>query len=43
MVLASAAFGQNQHVVDLGGLIQRVSVTIGWAWMAALAAKTLYA
>jgi hypothetical protein len=42
MVLASAAFGQNRHVVDLGGLIQRVSVTIGWAWMAALAARTPY-
>ncbi|MFF4019346.1 DUF998 domain-containing protein [Streptomyces sp. NPDC001843] len=42
MVLASAAFGQNQHVVELGGLIQRVSVTIGWTWMTVLAARTLH-
>ncbi|WP_182875094.1 DUF998 domain-containing protein [Microbispora sp. H10670] len=41
MVLASAAFAQKESLVDLGGLIQRVSVTIGWAWLAVLAVRTL--
>ncbi|MEU8193019.1 DUF998 domain-containing protein [Microbispora amethystogenes] len=41
MVLASAAFAQKESLVDLGGLIQRVSVTIGWTWLAVLAVRTL--
>ncbi|GAA0391555.1 DUF998 domain-containing protein [Microbispora corallina] len=42
MVLASAAFAQREGLVDRGGLIQRVSVTIGWAWLAMLAVRTLH-
>lgn len=43
MVLSSAAFGPNQRLADLGGLIQRVSLTIGWTWLSLLALRTLYA
>nr|WP_191910459.1 hypothetical protein [Microbispora cellulosiformans] len=41
MILASAAFAQKESLVDLGGLIQRVSVTIGWTWLVVLAVRTL--
>ncbi|WP_327048445.1 DUF998 domain-containing protein [Microbispora sp. NBC_01189] len=41
MALATAAFAQKESLVDLGGLIQRVSVTIGWAWLAVLAVHTM--
>lgn len=43
MALSSAAFSQHQRWVDLGGLIQRVSVTIGWTWQTLLAVRTLHA
>ena len=36
IVLASVAFSQNASLVDLGGLIQRVTVTIGWTWLTLL-------
>ncbi|KDN79204.1 DUF998 domain-containing protein [Streptomyces olindensis] len=42
MALASAAFSQHQRWVDLGGLIQRVSLTIGWTWQTLLAVRILY-
>jgi len=35
--LASAAFSQNTSLVAFGGLIQRVTVTIGWTWLTLLA------
>ncbi|MEU0388256.1 DUF998 domain-containing protein [Streptomyces chartreusis] len=41
MALASAAFSQHQRWVDLGGLIQRVSLTIGWTWQTLLAVRIL--
>ncbi|MFC8127135.1 DUF998 domain-containing protein [Streptomyces sp. NPDC057302] len=42
MALASAAFSQHQRWVDLGGLIQRVSLTIGWTWQMLLAVRILH-
>ncbi|MEU8276205.1 hypothetical protein ACFYOK_11440 [Microbispora bryophytorum] len=41
MALAAAAFAQKERLVAVGGLIQRVSVTIAWAWLAVLAVHTL--
>ncbi len=35
--LASMAFGQNESLVAFGGLIQRVTVTLGWTWLTLLA------
>ncbi len=42
MALASAAFSQHQRWVDLGGLIQRVSLTVGWTWQTLLAVRILH-
>ncbi|WP_367049485.1 DUF998 domain-containing protein [Streptomyces sp. Je 1-332] len=42
MALASAAFSQHQRWVDLGGLIQRVSLTIGLTWQTLLAVRILH-
>ncbi|MFI1443213.1 DUF998 domain-containing protein [Streptomyces fructofermentans] len=42
MALASAAFSQHQRWVDRGGLIQRVSLTIGWTWQTLLAVRILH-
>ncbi|MET7784946.1 DUF998 domain-containing protein, partial [Streptomyces sp. NPDC005388] len=42
MVVAGAAFDQNQHLANLGGLIQRTAITIGWTWLTLLAAHTLH-
>ncbi|MFD7065462.1 DUF998 domain-containing protein [Streptomyces sp. NPDC059906] len=42
MALASVAFSQRQGWVDLGGLIQRVSLTIGWTWQTLTAVRLLY-
>jgi hypothetical protein len=36
IVLASAAFSQNQSLVAFGGLFQRITVTIGWTWLTLL-------
>lgn len=41
MTLAGAAFSQHRRWVDLGGLIQRVSLTIGWTWQTLLAVRVL--
>lgn len=41
MALSSAAFTSGGRVSPYGGLIQRVSVTIGWAWLLLLAVRTL--
>lgn len=43
MALASAAFSQHQRWVDLGGLIQRISLTVGWTWQTLLAVHILHA
>ncbi|NGO12054.1 DUF998 domain-containing protein [Streptomyces sp. HC44] len=42
MALANAAFSQHRRWVDLGGLIQRVSLTIGFAWQTLLAVRILH-
>ncbi|MEU8682119.1 DUF998 domain-containing protein [Streptomyces sp. NPDC048611] len=42
MALASAAFSQHQRWVGLGGLIQRLSLTIGWTWQMMLAVRILH-
>ncbi len=39
--LASMAFGQNESLVAFGGLIQRVTVTLGWTWLTLLAIHLL--
>ena len=39
--VASAAFSQVPSLVDRGGLFQRVAVTTGFAWLTALAVRTL--
>jgi hypothetical protein len=43
IMLASAAFSQNESLVAFGGLIQRVTITIGWAWLTLLAVHMLRA
>jgi hypothetical membrane protein len=40
-VLASAAFSQRSALVTNGGAFQRAAVTIGFAWLTALALHTL--
>ncbi|RCG16787.1 DUF998 domain-containing protein [Streptomyces diacarni] len=42
MTLASAAFSQHERWVDLGGLLQRVALTIGWTWQTLLGARVLH-
>jgi len=37
--LAGTAFEQNEALVDLGGLFQRICVIIGWAWTVVLAVQ----
>ncbi|MHB8619991.1 MAG: DUF998 domain-containing protein, partial [Chloroflexota bacterium] len=36
--LTSAAFGQNQSLVSFGGLFQRVTLSLGLAWLTLFAA-----
>jgi len=36
-VLTSAAFAQTPGLVEIGGLLQRVTITIGWLWLTLLA------
>ena len=36
-VLASLAFGQADGLVAWGGLLQRITLTIGWTWLTLLA------
>ena len=40
--LASAAFSQNPNLVAFGGLIQRLTITIGWAWLSLLSIHYLH-
>lgn len=42
-VLASLAFGQVEGLVNLGGLLQRATITLGWTWLALLALHLLRA
>jgi hypothetical protein len=37
IVLSSMAFSQNTSLVAFGGLIQRVTITLGWTWLTLLA------
>ena len=41
MLLFSAGFGQAPRLVNLGGLFQRISIITGFAWVGAVAARTL--
>ncbi|MFI5801645.1 DUF998 domain-containing protein [Streptomyces sp. NPDC051561] len=41
MALSNVAFAPSPHLSGLGGLIQRVSLTLGWAWMTLLAVHTM--
>jgi hypothetical protein len=41
LFLASAGFSQTAGLVEVGGLFQRLAVTIGWAWLMALAVRLL--
>ncbi len=43
MALSGAAFGQNRRLAGVGGLIQRVCLTIGWTWLTLLAIRALHA
>ncbi|HYT26018.1 MAG TPA: DUF998 domain-containing protein [Actinomycetota bacterium] len=40
-VLASMAFGQAERLVALGGLFQRITITVGWGWLTLLAVHLL--
>ncbi|MEU8893879.1 DUF998 domain-containing protein [Streptomyces sp. NPDC048442] len=43
MVLSSAAYGPHRRWDGLGGLLQRISLGIGWSWQMLLAMRTLCA
>jgi hypothetical protein len=43
IVLASAGFSQAEGLVAFGGLVQRLTVTIGWTWLTLLAVYLLRA
>lgn len=36
-LLASAGFNQTEGWVEIGGLLQRITITVGWGWLALLA------
>jgi hypothetical membrane protein len=40
-VLASLAFGQMAGLVEIGGVLQRASIMIGWGWLTLLAIDLL--
>ena len=40
-VLASMAFNQVEGLVELGGLFQRITITVGWSWLTLLAVHLL--
>ena len=42
-VLASAGFAQAEGLVDLAGLFQRITLTVGWVWITLLAVHLLKA
>jgi hypothetical protein len=35
-VLSSMAFNQDERLVEVGGLLQRATVTLGWTWLTLL-------
>lgn len=41
--LTNFAFSQAPALVDVGGLLQRITISIGFAWLTALAVHTLAA
>ena len=41
IILSSMAFSQNVSLVAYGGLIQRVTITVGWTWLTLLAIHVL--
>ncbi len=42
-VFTSAGFAQAAGLVDFAGLLQRITLTIGWAWLTLLAIRLLQA
>ena len=40
-VLTSVGFSQAEGFVNIAGLLQRVTLMIGWAWLSLLAVHTL--
>ncbi len=36
-VVTSMGFAQNPTLMPIGGLLQRITIVIGWAWLTALA------
>jgi Protein of unknown function (DUF998) len=40
-ILTSMAFNQAEGLVEFGGLLQRATVTVGWAWLTLLAIHLL--
>jgi hypothetical protein len=40
-ILTSAGFAQVAGLVDYAGLLQRMTITTGWAWLALLAVYML--
>ncbi len=42
-VLSSTAFNQAESLVEFGGLLQRITITVGWSWLTLLAAHLLRA
>ena len=39
--MTSAGFAQVQGLVDYAGLFQRITLTVGWAWLNLLAITLL--
>ena len=39
--MTSAGFAQVQGLVDYAGLFQRITLTVGWAWLTLLAVALL--
>ncbi|WP_433414181.1 DUF998 domain-containing protein [Microtetraspora malaysiensis] len=37
--LSGQAFSQTEGLVEIGGLLQRLTITVGWAWLALLAVR----
>jgi len=42
-LVCGAGFGQDEALVDIAGLSQRVSLIAGWTWLTALATRSLRA
>ncbi|MEU7869007.1 DUF998 domain-containing protein [Dactylosporangium sp. NPDC049140] len=40
-VLATAGFGQSPHLVDIAGLLQRLTIGVGWLWLTLVAAGAM--